>query len=204
MNTDLNVNIPVAAGCVLAGGRSRRMGTDKALLEFDGKTLLAIALERFSGFPEILISAADTERYAFSAAKIIPDALSGMGPIGGLISVLSAAESDLVCFRPVDAPLAPTGLHLILAEACAGKDAAVPVFHDAKEPLFACLSKNALPVFEALASGGNFKVADAFPALDTVYVSLEAPELLDKLGDPMAYLMNANDPLTFTKLGKRL
>ena len=185
---------------MLAGGKSRRMGTDKALLEFGGTPLIEVALERFSGFDEVFISAPDTGAYAFTGARAIPDESPGMGPLGGIISVLKAAGQELVCFRPVDAPLVPAGLHIFLAEACACRDAAVPAFSGAPEPLLSCFSKKALPALEGLAARGALKVADAFPLLDAAWVDLGSPELVKRFGDPARYLVNANDPETFSKL----
>jgi len=196
---DTPYNTPIT-GCVLAGGKSRRMGADKALLELDGKTLIAIALEKFSGLKEIFISAAGADDYAFTGFRTIPDDRPGIGPLGGFISALKAAESELVCFRPVDAPFVPSGLHPLLARACYGRDAAVPVSGNLQEPLLACLSKSALPVLENLAAANNFKAADAYPLLDTVYVNLDDPEMISAFGDPSVYLVNANDAVTFEKL----
>ena len=189
-----------AAGCVLAGGKSRRMGVDKALLKLNGKYLISIALERFYGLPELLISAADMELYAFTGARTIPDERPGMGPLGGFISVLKAAESDFVCFRPVDTPFVPAALHTMLAAACQEKNAAVPICGGAIEPLLACFAKTALSVLENLAGAGNFKAADAFPLLNTAYIPIDAPEIQENLGDPTVYLINANDPESFAKL----
>jgi len=199
---DKPYNTPVA-GCVLAGGKSRRMGTDKALLTLGGKTLIALAVESFAGFPETFISAAAAEDYAFTGVRVVQDEQPGIGPLGGFVSALKAAESAYVCFRPVDAPFVPAGLHSLIAEACSGKDAAVPVIGDFTEPLLACLSKTAIPVLEKLAAEGDYKAADAFPLLDTVYIRLDTPETLGEFGDPLEYLVNANDPEAFEKLGKR-
>jgi len=202
MNNNILFEVP-AAGCVLAGGRSRRMGADKALLELDGKPLIAIALERFSGFPEILVSAASAESYASFGARVVADEDPGLGPLGGLISALKAARSEYVCFRPVDAPFVPAELHAMLAKACLGRDAAVPVCKGSIEPLLACLAKSALPALEGLAAAKNYKAADVFPLLDTSYIDLDDPETVLELGEPSAYLVNANDPLTFAKIGDR-
>ena len=191
------------------------MGADKALLELHGKPLIMLALESFQGFPEILVSAAETESYAFTGARVVPDERPGMGPLGGIISVLKAAEAELVCFRPVDAPLVPAGLHLALAGECAstvcdaatagappstGYDATVPTFKGKPEPLLACFSKTALPALESLAAQGNYKAADAFPLLNTSYISLDEPGLLARFGDPSSYLINANDRESFETL----
>jgi len=195
-------NIPVA-GCVLAGGKSKRMGTDKALLEFDGKTLLDHAIEKLSAFPEVVISAADSDDYAFAGVRVIPDDQPGIGPLGGFISVLRAVESDYVCFRPVDAPLIPAELHTMLADLCAGKDVAVPTHKGAIEPLIACVAKSALPTIERLASLGKYKASDTFSLLDTAFIYLDSKDMLRTLGKPSEYLINANDPAAFAKLGKR-
>jgi molybdopterin-guanine dinucleotide biosynthesis protein A len=198
--------IPVC-GCVLAGGGSTRMGSDKALLEIDSKPLIIHALESFAGFSEILISAKDSahdnDYYAFTGALIIPDERPGLGPLGGFVSVLKKAAHSLVCFRPVDAPFVPAGLHLLLMEACAGKDAAVPVSNGKPEPLLACFSKTALPVLETLLSDGDLKAADAFPLLDTACIPLDSPEMTACFGDPSTYLININDPETFAALRYR-
>jgi len=189
------------SGCVLAGGKSRRMGTDKALLEYNGKTLLSIAVEHFSGCPEILVSTSDAEQYILSGVQVVPDEQPGMGPLGGFISALRASRSAFVCFRPVDAPLVPGELHSMLANACLGRDAAVPVSKGSVEPLLACLSKTAMPVLEGSASGGFYKAGNIFSLLDTIYVPLDTPEMLNRFGDPSVYLHNANDPDSFEKLG---
>jgi len=200
--SEVNIGIDVA-GCVLAGGKSRRMGTDKALLTLGGKTLIAAALEGFSGFREILISAGDAERYALFGIPVIVDETPGIGPLGGFTSVLKAAESGFVCFRPVDTPFVPPELHRLVSLGCAGRDAAVPIFQNKTEPLLACFSKTALTVLEGLAESGFLKASEVFSMLDTEYIALETPEILARLGDPAAYLANANDPETFQTFERR-
>jgi len=195
-------NITVA-GCVLAGGQSTRMGTDKALLELNGKTLIAHAIEKLSGFEEIIISAADPNDYAFTGIRVVPDDQPGLGPLGGFISVLKAIDSEYVCFRPVDAPLIPAKLHTLLLESCVGKDAAVPTHKKSVEPLIACVAKSALPVLERQIASGKHKASDAFSLLDTSFIYLDSKEMLRDLGNPKEYLINANDPAAFAKLGKR-
>jgi len=196
-------NISAAAGCVLAGGQSKRMGTDKAMLELDGKTLIEHALEKLSAFPEILISAANSSDYTFTGVRVVPDDQPGIGPLGGFISVLRASRSEYVCFRPVDAPLIPAELHALLVESCAGRDVAAPTHKGAIEPLIACISKSALPILERMAENSKYKASDAFALLDTAYIYLDSREIQNNLGNPYKYLINANDPAAFAKLGKR-
>jgi len=191
------------SGCILAGGKSVRMGTNKALLELDGKTLLSIAVEKMSWFQELLISAANPEDYSFTGIRIVPDERPGIGPLGGIISALKATDTDLICFRPVDAPLFPSELHRIITEACFGKDAAVPVFGGLPEPLFSCYSKTALPALEKLAEENTYKVAEAFPLLDVHYLDLESPQFTARFGDPGEYLINLNTLKAFSQIKQK-
>jgi len=194
---------PGSAGCVLAGGKSERMGTDKALLDFEGKTFIEHAIEKLSCFPEVYISARDVETYAFTGVPVIPDVYQNMGPLSGFISALSDLDANYVCFRSVDSPLVPAGLHPLIAGLCEGKDAAVPIYKGHVEPLLVCMSKTMLPTLMRQAENGNFKIADAFSLRDAVYVNLGDPEMIREFGDPRDYLVNANEPETLKKLRKR-
>jgi len=191
------------AGCVLAGGKSRRMGTDKAMLDLDGRPLIIHAIEGFSCFPEVLVSASDAEGYAFTGVRTVPDERPGLGPLVGFFSALRASDADYVCFRPVDVPFVPAELHSTLAGECIGKDAAVPTYKGLLEPLLVCLSKTALPALENLLDSGELKASLLFSMLDTAFVPLDTPDMRSSLGDPSAYLVNVNDPDSFAKLGKR-
>jgi len=78
-------------GVVLAGGRSTRFGSDKALAELDGTTLLAGAVERLSGWCEDVIVAGR----AAAPARTVPDwPRPGMGPLGGLAASLRLAADE--------------------------------------------------------------------------------------------------------------
>ena len=84
MNTESVARI---SGIILAGGKSRRMGQDKALLELDGKPILQHVLDRIAPLcAEIILVANDAPAYALFAVKIISDVLPGKGSLGGLYS----------------------------------------------------------------------------------------------------------------------
>lgn len=87
-------------GVVLAGGRSSRMGRDKALLEIDGVSLLAraIALLHEAGAERVVVSG---DRPQFSG---VPDVAEGRGPVGGIVSVLAAHPGSALVAIPVDQP----------------------------------------------------------------------------------------------------
>lgn len=96
-------------GFVLAGGESRRMGRDKALVEFAGRPLIehAVGILREAGLEaRIAGTRADLGRYA----PVISDAEPGRGPLGGICAALADCETDRAIFLPVDLPLLPISL----------------------------------------------------------------------------------------------
>lgn len=97
------------AGFVLAGGESRRMGVDKALVRFAGKPLIehALGLLREAGL-EPRIAGARAELSGF--APVIPDANPEHGPLSGICAALAGCEEERAVFVPVDLPLLPHSL----------------------------------------------------------------------------------------------
>jgi molybdopterin-guanine dinucleotide biosynthesis protein A len=102
-----------AAGFVLAGGRSSRMGTDKALVEFRGRPLVAHALGILQGAglrASIAGSSADRSACFEGFAPVVADAEPGLGPLGGICSALGSTAARWSVFLPVDQPLLPVEL----------------------------------------------------------------------------------------------
>ncbi len=98
-----------AVGFVLAGGESRRMGRDKALLEFCGRPLMenALGILHDAGL-EAQIAGARTALERF--APVVADAEPGLGPLGGICAALAACRARWAVFLPVDFPLLPASL----------------------------------------------------------------------------------------------
>ena len=100
---------PDAAGFVLAGGRSERMGRDKAMIELAGRTLAERAVELLQSAG--LSAAIAGERSELGElAPVIADQGAGEGPLRGLCSALASTGAELAVFIPVDLPLLPASL----------------------------------------------------------------------------------------------
>ena len=90
-------------GVVIAGGKSRRMGFDKASIVFNNATFLQRSIDLLNQFtPDILISsnACQSNEYV-----IVPDEIENIGPLGGLYSCLRKSKYSKVFVVPVDMPL---------------------------------------------------------------------------------------------------
>lgn len=115
-----------AAGFVLAGGESRRLGRNKALVDFAGEPLILRALKslRDAGFePWIAGARAELDRFA----PVIADAEPGRGPLGGVCAALAACQEPRAVFIPVDLPLLPASLISFLVRRAAITAAPVTV-----------------------------------------------------------------------------
>jgi len=93
-------------GFVLAGGKSSRMGTDKALLKFRGQPLVEIAVEKLRGFcAEVSIAGNREDLSGF--APVVREERMDCGPAAGIEAGLKAAQQEWAMFVPVDVPLVP-------------------------------------------------------------------------------------------------
>src|SRR5208283_1245831 len=96
-------NSALVTAFVLAGGRSSRMGADKALLSFGDTSLLQCALHAAAAVTENVYIVGARERYA-SFGEVIADIYSGCGPLGGIHAALTATGTDLILILSVDMP----------------------------------------------------------------------------------------------------
>ena len=114
-------------GVILAGGQSRRMGQDKALLPLAGRPLLRRVVDVLAPLCDRLILVAnDPERYAAFGLYTVPDAFAGAGSLGGLYSGLSASAAGAVIAVACDMPFLNAALLGYLLEQSEGVDAVVP------------------------------------------------------------------------------
>lgn len=157
---------------VLAGGQSTRMGRDKALLAWQGRSLIELALEKLRGLgiePRIVGARPDLERLA----PVIHDNFPGLGPLGGIEAALSVSGTELNLFLPVDLPLLPVEfLRWLIARADLTQAAAtIPQAGDRPQPLCAVYHRCLLEGIRASLRRGDGKVmraiTDAVSALGT-------------------------------------
>jgi len=179
-------------GFILAGGKSSRMGCDKALLEFAGRPLLRRAIELASAVAQEVKIVGDPVRHA-GFGVVVTDIYPGRGPLGGIHAALTSSNTDLNLILATDLPfVAPDFLQYLVANAQAS-DAlvTVPKINQYFEPLCAVYRKRFAEVAEGALSGGKNKVDALFAEEITRVISEEAMVLA---GFDPAMFRNLNTP----------
>ena len=176
-------------GIILAGGKSKRMGADKALLKLNGKTLLERSIELIQPFCKtILISSNNPEHKKFKI-ETIPDEISDCGPIGGIYTCLRKSETTWNFVISVDSVFVEQEFIKFLISEIDEFSAIVPIHSKGKEPLIALYNKNSLIEFEKMLNLGDFKMYNLINTLKTKWIDSEKwvdkyPQLFHNLNRP--------------------
>jgi molybdopterin-guanine dinucleotide biosynthesis protein A len=163
---------------ILAGGRSSRMGSDKALLELDGETLLARTLQKAKTVAGRVCIIGAREKFELFG-PVIEDVYAGCGPLGGIHAALQASTTDLNLVLAVDMPLLPEAALKYLVEQARACDAVVvvPRVGGFNQTLCAVYRLEFAGLAEEALRAGVYKI-DPLYARTSVRV-LEEPELAE-------------------------
>jgi molybdopterin-guanine dinucleotide biosynthesis protein A len=189
-------------GVVLAGGQSRRMGRDKALLELSGETLLARAVRLLSAVTtELLVVGRQALDGSPSSVRIVPDEQPGLGPLGGIATALRTMRTQHALVVACDMPLLQPALLRLLLSLAAQADAIVPRSAQGPEPLHAVYSAGCLPAVDACLRDGERAVSALLARVRTQYV--EPREWAPYDPDGLSFL-NVNTPDDWLRIVERL
>jgi len=188
--------IPTACG-ILAGGASRRMGRNKALLPFRGKPLIRHQLDLLSPmFSEILISANDPAAYAAFPLRVVPDVFAEPCSLSGIHALLKAATAPRVFVVACDLPFLHPGLIRKMLDVTGEFDVIVPETADGLEPLHAIYSRACVPAIESAAADARWKVSAFYPG---VWVDRLEVDVNDWRVEGRSPFTNANTPDEWTR-----
>jgi len=182
---------------VLAGGRSSRMGADKALLDFDNQKLLERALRSVSSVAGKSYIVGSKQRYG-SFGEVVEDIYPGCGPLGGIHAALTATSTDLNLILSVDMPLMTADfLRWLLDQAAATEDSiVVPDIAGGLQPLCATYRRSVVNMAERALQAGDYKIGHLFSQLPTRI--LREPEIL-AAGFAAAIFQNVNTPQEYAQ-----
>lgn len=168
---------PVAA-IILAGGRSRRMRREKALLPARGRTLIEVLVEQVRPcFDAVLVSAGDRRRFAFLGLPVVEDDAPGEGPLPAILTALRASPCRLNFVMACDIPCVDTAFLGRMLALARGSEIVVPRYRDGKfEPLFAAYARDVVPAIERQVAAGDLRISSLFAACRTAFVPMDGQE----------------------------
>jgi len=177
---------------VLAGGKSRRMGRDKAFVAWGQETLLSNALKLAGGVTASLYIVGDMKKFD-SYGAVVEDVYRDRGPLGGIHAALSGSSAELNLMLAVDLPLVePQFLHYMVSLADeSGATVTVPRAGNGWQPLCAVYRREFAAIAEESLLAGKNKIDPLFDAVKTRV--LEEQELVQR-GFSSAMFRNLNTP----------
>lgn len=178
-------------GVILAGGQSRRMGYDKALMEVDGKSMLERGVELLRPHVREVLVIGDPSKYAPSHATVLSDERPGLGPLGGIVTALKRARYVRCLVLACDLPVINDRLLVNLKkELDKGADAVVPRHQGSIEPLAAAYHRRTIDAFEQCLQEKVLKMSAAIDRVGCAYLDIEP----GKDGWPSELFRNLNTP----------
>jgi molybdopterin-guanine dinucleotide biosynthesis protein A len=199
-----------AAGFVLAGGESSRMGRDKALVPLAGQPLIAHALATLheAGLPASIAGAHASASATLAAfAPVVEDTEPGLGPLAGVCAALASTAASYAVFLPIDLPLLPSSLlawQLRHAQ-ITGRTVTVPSVNGFAQTFPAVLHRSVLRALQnelRSGRGGCFAAFEAAASASGQSISVLAVEFLAQSGHvahpfalpPVHWFHNVNTP----------
>jgi len=189
--------------CVQAGGESRRMGQDKALMTFLGRPLIQRVVDRLKPLAdETIVTTNHPEDYRFLGLPLFPDLMPGRGALGGLYTALSSATCETVAVVACDMPFASPAL----IEAAEGllvqeeADVVIPDSGGGLEPMHAIYRRaTCIPAIEAAIQADRWKLISWFPE---VKVRILQPDEVKQYDPAGLAFWNLNTPEEFAEAEK--
>lgn len=186
---------------ILSGGKSSRMGTNKALLKIAEKpNVERIKEEMANHFENITLVANDLEAYQFLNIKMVCDQYPGQGPLAGIHAGLKASDSEINLIVACDMPFVSAGLGVILVENLKEYDAVVPVIAGRQHPLFAVYHKRIVSEIENSLESSRLRMKHLLEHLNVLYMTeKDFQKYGDKSLDRIFFNMNHPDEYEHAK-----
>lgn len=178
---------------ILAGGKSTRMGRDKAFLRLDGETLLSRMLKLAGTVTSEVGIVGDAEKFAAFSSFVVPDVYPDRGPLGGIHAALSAASGELNLILAVDLPFVePEFLRYVTEQALASAAVVtVPRTKEGWQPLCAVYRRDFASIAEHALDAGKNKIDPLFAEVKTKIIDEKE---LARAGFSEEMFRNLNSP----------
>jgi len=182
------------SGILLAGGKSSRMGDDKAFMKYKDRFLYEYSFSILKSFSQdILISSSNT-RFNNQDYRCVEDEMPDLGPISGIFSCLKRIKYPSAIVLPCDLPFISVKTVETLLNNSQGYDITVALNHqNFPEPLIGIYSSAIISRLEKMINSGNYKLQNLLKDSKTHFVKI--PQI-----SPETFL-NINNPEDYNSLG---
>jgi molybdopterin-guanine dinucleotide biosynthesis protein A len=168
------------SGVVLAGGRSTRLGRDKAFLRIDGRPLIERIVELTAEVTEeVIIVANDFDSYTGLDARVVTDFYPGKGALGGIFSGLREVSTQHALVVACDMPFLNIPLLRYMGEFTPDYDIVIPRLEELTEPLHAIYSRVCLSAIEKQLRADDLRISSFFAGFRVRYVERQEIEAFD-------------------------
>ncbi|WP_077621789.1 molybdenum cofactor guanylyltransferase [Sediminibacillus massiliensis] len=162
------------AGVILAGGKSSRMGENKALLPIGERPAISLIAEELQkSFPETIIIANQPEVFEFLGLPIFMDRYQEAGPLAGLEAAFSYDDSSMLSLTGCDMPFISHEVYDYLANQMDEYEAVIPIFKNRIQPLSGIYHRKSLEKLRACLDGKQYKVKQFLDQLKVNYLELD-------------------------------
>jgi molybdopterin-guanine dinucleotide biosynthesis protein A len=190
-------------GIILAGGKSRRMGKEKGLVDFKGQPLIDYSIKVLNELCSEIIISSNSKNYDHLGFKVVPDLYPDTGPMGGIYSCLKQSANALNLVLSCDMPFVTIGIfHHLLAKR--GDSLVCVPWHenDHFEPLCGVYHHNILGEMEVYIKSKNYKLPDLFKSTSFVHVKIS--EIKPLLSNHYFFSINSRSDLELAGRIQRL
>jgi molybdenum cofactor guanylyltransferase len=183
-----------AAAIILSGGKSSRMGTNKALLKLNEKTTIERMVDILKiYFDDIVLVTNDMESYQFLGVKMVSDHYPGKGPLAGFHAGLMASDYDVNFITACDMPFISGELAATLVNMIDHYDALVPVINGKMQTLCAVFQKKSVAKIEECIENGRLPIKHLLEHLNVLYVTEKELQAYSNI-DMERVFFNMNHP----------
>ncbi len=182
-------------GIILCGGKSSRMGKNKALLKINEKYIISYVIDTLRPFCDEIILSTNTKELDFLGFQTVNDKLNNIGPISGIFSSLQESKNEINIILSCDTPFINHYLVTELLSNSENCDMVLPEFNSHLQPMTGIFKKIILPVIEREINSGNYIPPRIFEK-----TNLNKLKIKDK--DPFYHkhlFFNVNSPEDFSK-----
>jgi molybdenum cofactor guanylyltransferase len=176
----MNNSKHTVTGYILAGGKSSRMGTDKGLILFNGKSIIEHIMEQLQPVTDKVIIVSNNPAYEKFGVEVITDLVREIGPAGGIFTALSHSKTAQIFVLSCDMPFVTTAAIEYVIQHASQSQITIASHDGRSEPLFGIYSKTCLTQWDMLIQKGFLKLQEMVAEFDLLKLNMDGSPLFTR------------------------